>query len=95
MMKEFTAFEDTYREETFEHAEVNKRFQPSFKEALMGKTYRQVRSMLAEYTHCPIIEIKTRYSKEFTRVKDVMVYGHHSTMWIYFDKHTRKVSCVW
>ena len=94
-VKEFEVFGgEIVREETFALEEVNKRFGQKVKEALIGKTYKEVRKILAEQTKCPVVKISTYYSKGHSRVKKVIVYGHHSSMWICFGKGTRKVSSV-
>ena len=94
-VKEFEAFNGgIVREEAFAFEEVNKRFGQKLKEALIGKTYKEVRKILAEQTKCPVVKISTYYSKKHSRVKKVIVYGHHSSMWINFSKGTRKVSSI-
>lgn len=96
MKKETILWEgkEIVREETFEHEKVNKRFGQKLKNSLFEKNYREVRRILDNQDKCPIVEIDTYYSKKHSRVKFIIVYGHHSSMWIHFDKHTRKVSSV-
>ena len=94
-VKEFKTWGgEIVREETFAFEEVNKRFGQKLKEALVGKTYKEVRRILTEQTKCPVVKISTYYSKKHSRVKKALVYGHHSSMWICFNKGTKKVSSI-
>lgn len=83
-----------FEEMKFEVTENNHRFTKGLKASLENKTFRQVVAILKEETHCPIKRIVVERSIN-NWVKEIRVYGCHSFMWLFFDKHTRKVNSIW
>ena len=82
--------------ETIEFAEVeynNCRFTKGLKKSLEYKTFRQVMEILKKEKHCPVVRVDVKRSTN-NWVKEIIVYGYHSSMWILFDKHTRRVKRI-
>jgi hypothetical protein len=76
--------------EEFPIEENNNRYGNNFKKSLVGKSYTEAKAMVLAYTRCPARQITTYYSTD-SWVKEMNVYGAHSSIWVVFDKKTRKV----